>query len=160
MLPGVAPIVDNLFLLAVAALGWGLSLATYQLFARSKGWPMGALQANAPYIPVLIGLVGLFSALAFATARGAEDGGWVIIVLGIAFAAIWTWLLRVASQLSLILAPIATFLLLLGWLAVPLGLTERRWATERPSETLQRRGVLNPEPSPASSGTTTNFSSP
>ena len=36
MLPGVAPMVDNLFLLAVAALGWGLSLATYRLFARSE----------------------------------------------------------------------------------------------------------------------------
>lgn len=60
MLPGVAPMVDNLFLLAVAALGWGLSLATYRLFARSRGWPMGALQADLPFVPVLIGLAGLF----------------------------------------------------------------------------------------------------
>jgi hypothetical protein len=46
--------VDNLFLLAVASLGWGLSLATYRLFARSNGWPMGALHADLPVVPVLI----------------------------------------------------------------------------------------------------------
>jgi len=145
MLPGAAPMVDNLFLLAVASLGWGLSLATYRLFARSRGWPMGALQADLPFIPVLIGLVGLFSALLFATARGADDGGWVIIVLGLLFATIWTGFLRVGSQVALILAPVATFLLLLGWLAVPLGFSERRWATEKPAETLQRRGLLPSE---------------
>jgi uncharacterized membrane protein len=134
--------VDNLFLLAVASLGWGLSLATYRLFARSRSWPMGTLQADLPFVPVLIGLVGLFAALLFATARGADDGGWVIIALGLVFASLWTGFLRVGSQISLFLTPIATFLLLLGWLAVPLGFSERRWATERPSETLQRRGVL------------------
>ena len=63
MLPGAAPMVDNLFLLAVAAVGWGLSLATYRLFARSRSWPMGALQADLPFIPVLIGLAGLFAGL-------------------------------------------------------------------------------------------------
>jgi hypothetical protein len=145
MIYGATPVVDNLFLLAVAALGWGLSLATYRLFARSRGWPMGALQTDAPFIPVLIGLTGLFAALIFATARGADDGGWIIIVFGLIFAALWTGFLRVASQLALLLAPIATFLLLLGWLAVPLGFSERRWATERPAETLQRRGVLKSE---------------
>jgi hypothetical protein len=137
--------VDNLFLLAVAAVGWGLSLATYRLFARSRGWPMGALQAHLPFLPVLIGLAGLFAGLLFATARGADDGGWMIIALGLLFAAVWTGFLRVGSQLALFLAPIATFLLLLGWLAVPLGFSERRWATERPSETLQRRGILEPD---------------
>ena len=50
MLPGGAPMVDNLFLLAVAALGWGLSLATYRLFARTRSWPMGALQADIQVI--------------------------------------------------------------------------------------------------------------
>jgi hypothetical protein len=139
--------VDNLFLLAIAALGWSLSLATYRLFARTRAWPMGALQADLPFVPVLIGLFGLFSALLFATARGADDGGWVIIVLGLLFAALWTGFLRVGSQISLFLAPIATFLLLLGWLAVPLGFSERRWATEKPTETLQRRGILPSESS-------------
>ncbi|MFA7305494.1 MAG: hypothetical protein WC026_02340 [Hyphomicrobium sp.] len=147
MINSASPVVDNLFLLAVVALGWGLSLSTYRLFARSRGWPMGALQADAPFIPVLIGLVGLFAGLIFATARGADDGGWVIIAFGLLFAVLWTGFLRVASQLSLILAPIATFLLLLGWLAVPLGFAERRWATERPSETLERRGILKPDSS-------------
>ncbi|MBA2125148.1 hypothetical protein DLM45_02770 [Hyphomicrobium methylovorum] len=146
MIPYATPVVDNLFLLAVAAFGWGLSLATYRLFAQSRAWPMGALQADAPFIPVLIGLAGLFAGLIFATARGADDGGWVIIAFGVLLAMIWTGILRVASQLALILAPIATFLLLLGWLAVPLGYSERRWATERPSETLERRGILNPSP--------------
>ena len=155
MLPGAAPMVDNLFLLAVAALGWGLSLATYRLFARSRSWPMGALQADLPFIPVLIGLVGLFAGLLFATARGADDGGWVIIALGLLFAALWTGFLRVGSQISLFLAPFATFLLLLGWLAVPLGFNERKWATERPSETLQRRGLL-----PSDSGTATPPTTP
>lgn len=144
MLSVTAPMVDNLFLLAVASLGWGLSLATYRLFARSRGWPMGSLQADLPFIPVLIGLVGLFAGLLFATARGADDGGWVIIAFGLVFAAVWTGLLRVGSQVALFLAPIATFLLLLGWLAVPLGFAERKWATERPSETLERRGILKP----------------
>ena len=144
MLPGAAPMVDNLFLLAVAALGWGLSLATYRLFARSKGWPMGALQADLPFIPVLIGLLGLVSGLLFATARGADDGGWVIIAFGVVFAALWTGFLRVGSQIALFLAPVATFLLLLGWLAVPLGFAERKWATEKPAETLERRGIINP----------------
>jgi hypothetical protein len=138
MIYGAAPVVDNLFLLAVAALGWGLSLATYRLFAHSRGWPMGALQTETPFIPVLIGLTGLFAGLIFATARGAEDGGWVIIVLGLVFAGLWTGFLRVASQLSLILAPIATFLLLIGWF----GFAQGQWVRERPAETLQRRGIL------------------
>lgn len=134
---------DNLFLLAVTAFGWGLSLATYRLFARSNGWPMGALQADLPIIPVALGLAGLLAGLAFATARGANDGGWAIIAAGFALAVLWTGFLRVGSQISLFLAPIATFLLLLGWLSVPLGYAERRWATESPAKTLQRRGILN-----------------
>ncbi len=139
-------LVDNLFLLAVMALGWGLSLATYRLFAKSNGWPMGALQADLPIVPVLIGLAGLAAGLLFATARGAEEGGWFIIAFGVILAAVWTGFLRVGSQIGLFLVPIVTFLLLLGWLAVPLGYSERRWATERPAETLQRRGLLPTNP--------------
>lgn len=141
-------IMDNLFLLAVAALGFGLSLATYRLFARSNGWPMGALHADLPLIPVLVGLIGLIAALLFASARGAQDGGWFIIAFGIVFAALWTGFLRVGSQISLFLAPVATFLLLLGWLAEPLGYSERKWATERPAETLQRRGLIKQDALP------------
>lgn len=140
-------VVDNLFLLAVAAFGWGLSLATYRLFAKSNGWPMGALQAEMPVVPILIGLAGLLAGLLFATARGAGDGGWFIVAFGLIIAALWTGFLRVGSQIGLFLVPTVTFLLLLGWLSVPLGYGERQWATERPSETLQRRGILptNPE---------------
>ncbi|MGQ0457662.1 MAG: hypothetical protein ACT4OU_11430 [Hyphomicrobium sp.] len=134
---------DNLFLLSVAAFGFGLSLATYRLFARSNGWPMGALQADLPVIPMLLGLLGLLAGLAFATARGADDGGWAIIAVGFLLAVLWTGFLRVGSQISLFLAPAATFLLLLGWLAAPLGYAERKWATESPAETLQRRGVIS-----------------
>jgi hypothetical protein len=134
--------IDNLFLLAVAAFGWGLSLCTYRLFARSNGWPMGALQSDLPVIPVLIGIAGLIAGLLFATARGADEGGWVIIAFGLLLAVAWTGLLRVGSQVALFLAPVATFLLLLGWLAVPLGYSERKWANERPTETLRRRGLI------------------
>lgn len=105
---------------------------------------MGALQAEAPFVPVLIGLAGLFAGLIFATARGAEDGGWVIIVLGLVFAGLWTGFLRVGSQISLILAPIATFLLLIGWL----GIAHGQWVYEKPGETLQRKasGVISNPP--------------
>ena len=147
---------DNLFFLAVAALGWGLSLCTYRLFARSNSWPMGALQTDLPVVPVLLGIVGLLAGLAFASARGYEDGGMFIIGFGIVLAAVWTGFLRVGSQIALFLAPVATFLLLLGWLSVPLGYSERKWATERPSETLQRRGLIKPTdtlPGPGTSGT-------
>ena len=142
--------IDNLFLLAVASLGFGLSLATYRLFARSKGWPMGALHADLPIIPVLIGIAGLIAGLLFASARGADDGGWVIIAFGLVLAAVWTGFLRVGSQIGLFVVPVVTFLLLLGWLSVPLGYSERKWATEQPSETLKRRGILKPDvlPSP------------
>ena len=113
--------VDNLFLLAVASLGWGLSLATYSIFAMRRQWPMGALQMDFPAIPVLIGLVAIAVSVWFAIARGPEAGGWVIILFGILLAIFWTGFLRVGSQISLFLAPIATVLLITGWLSIPLG---------------------------------------
>lgn len=133
---------DNLFLLAVASFGFGLSLATYRLFARSNGWPMGALQSDLPFIPVLIGLLGLAAGLAFAVARGVADGGWYIIALGVLLALLWTGFMRVGSQIGLFIVPAATFLLLLGWLSVPLGYAERPWASEQPAETLRRKGLM------------------
>ena len=145
---------DNLFLLAVAAIGFGLSLATYRLFAQSNGWPMGALQADLPVVPVLIGIFGLVAGLLFASARGVDDGGWYIIAFGLILAAVWIGFVRVGSQISLFLVPAVTFLLLLGWLAVPLGLNERKWATEQPSETLRRRGILPADQLPAPGITT------
>lgn len=112
--------IDNMFLLAVAALGWGLSLATYRLFALRHQWPMGALQIDFPAVPVLIGIIAVLIALFFALMRGAESGGWVILLFGILLAIFWTGFLRVGSQVSLFLAPIATVLLIVGWLSLPL----------------------------------------
>ncbi len=131
--------IDNLFLLAIAAFGWGLSLATYRLFARRNAWPMGSLQSDLPVIPVLLGLAALLAAIGYAAARGADYGGWVIIVCGLLLAVFWTGFLRVGSQISLVLAPWAGFLLLLGWLAEPLGYAPRPWANETLSETVQRK---------------------
>lgn len=139
---------DNLFLLAVASFGFGLSLATYRLFARSNGWPMGALQADMPVIPVLIGIAGLAAGLAFAAARGVYDGGWFIIGFGLVLALLWTGFMRVGSQIGLFIVPVVTFLLLLGWLSVPLGYAERPWASEQPTETLRRKGLLQDKVTP------------
>jgi hypothetical protein len=111
--------VDNLFLLAVGALGWGLSLATYRLIAPRRGWPMGALQIDFPAVPIAVGLVTMFVALAFAADRGPEQGGWVIVIFGVLLAIFWTGFLRVGSQIALLLAPVATLLLLIGWLSLP-----------------------------------------
>lgn len=108
--------IDTLFLLAIGSFAWGLSLATYRLCARHNGWPAGVLHTDAPGIPVLLGLLALLSGLAFATHRGAELGGWVIVICGLALAIFWTGFLRVGSQVSLLLAPAATVLLLIGWL--------------------------------------------
>jgi hypothetical protein len=112
--------IDNLFLLAVAAFGWGLSLATYGLFARRHAWPMGALQIDFPAVPVLLGLFSILIAIWFATTRGVDAGGWVIVLFGILLAIFWTGFLRVGSQISLFLAPVATVLLITGWLSSPL----------------------------------------
>jgi hypothetical protein len=116
---GDTHMIDNMFLLAVAALGWGLSLATYSVFARRQQWPMGALQIDFPVVPMLLGLFAISNALWFAFARGAEYGGWVIVLFGILLAVFWTGFLRVGSQISLFLAPIATVLLIAGWASTP-----------------------------------------
>lgn len=110
---------DNMFLFAVGALGWGLSLATYTLVARTRDWPMGALQSDLPVVPVLLGIVAVTVALMFAGLRGPDQGGWIIVTFGLLFAIFWTGFLRVGSQVSLFLAPLATTLLVLAWLALP-----------------------------------------
>lgn len=111
---------DNLFLLAVAALGWGLSLTTYSFFARRHAWPMGALQIDVPAVPVLLGLFSIVVAVWYSTTRNPDDGGWVIVLFGILLAIFWTGFLRVGSQISLFLAPIAAVLLISGWISAPL----------------------------------------
>lgn len=123
--------IDLLFLLATAAFGWGLSLATYRFFAVPRGWPMGKLQAESPAVPILVGLFAMVVAFLFAAARGAEYGGWWILVFGLLWSFLWTGLLRVAAQTALFFAPIATFLLIFTW------------ASGRP---LINMGIWNPQP--------------
>ena len=128
--------IDNLFLLAIGAFGWGLALATYRLFARRNNWPMGALHADLPVVPIAIGLFALAAGLMFAAARGAAYGGLVIVICGIGLAVFWIGFLRVASQISLFLAPAAAVLLMFGWLAAPLGYGRADWAYKHPSDYL------------------------
>lgn len=131
--------IDNLFLLAIAAVGWGLSLATYRMFARHNSWPMGALHADLPAIPILIGIFSFLAGLLFAAARGEDAGGIIIVGCGILLALFWTGFLRVGSQTSLFLAPIVTALLLFGWLAEPFfGYQQPGWATKNPTEMMRR----------------------
>lgn len=111
--------IDAYFLLSAAALGLGLSLATYRVVARRAGWPMGALHAEAPVIPVLIGIITLLIGFLFAAARGTDFGGWHIVGIGLLLAISWTAVLRVGSQISLFLAPAAAAVLVLGFLGFP-----------------------------------------
>ncbi len=106
---------NYLFLFATGAFGWGLSLATYRYFAKRNGWPMGALHVDLPAVPIAIGAFAVFVGLIYAVAEGAAAGGWAIILFGALLALFWTGFLRVGSQTSLILAPIAAVLLLFSW---------------------------------------------
>jgi hypothetical protein len=109
--------VDHLFLLAIGALGWGASLATYRALAMRNGWPMGTLQSEQPALPILIGVISLGAGIAFAAARGGMHGGWVILVFGLALGVFWSGFLRVGAQTALLLAPLAAAVLVLGWAA-------------------------------------------
>ena len=113
--------IDYLFLLATGAFGWGLSLATYRYFAKRHSWPMGALHVDLPIIPIAIGAFAVFVGLIYAVGQGAAAGGWVIILFGVALAFFWTGFLRVGSQTSLLLAPVAAVLLLFGWASATTG---------------------------------------
>jgi hypothetical protein len=113
-------IFDVLFYAAAGAFGWGLSLATYRMFALHYGWPMGELHVKAPALPVLLGLACLLVAFVFALRNRGEIGGWSILITGVFLAALWTGVLRVASQWSLFLAPAAAALIVLGWVLAPL----------------------------------------
>ena len=144
--------VDNVFILAILAFGWGLSLATYRLFARRNGWPMGALQADLPPVPVLLGLASLVAGVIFAADRaedGARNAAWLIIGFGVLFAIFWTGFLRVGSQISLFLAPIATVLLLVGWLGAQYGYDRAAQAIEHPKDFLPKVRIERREPVPA-----------
>jgi hypothetical protein len=112
-------VIDVGFVLAVAAIGWGLSVATYRTIAVRWGWPMGTWQARRPRRPVVVGATAVLLAALYALARGC--GGYVVSaaligVFGIAWAAFWTGFLRVGAQSALLLAPLAAALLLVRWL--------------------------------------------
>lgn len=117
--PAETTMIDAYFWLAAATLGWGLSLATYRLFATRNNWPMGQLHVDVPFIPVLVGVVCLVIGLVFAAARGSEFGGWIIMAIGVLLAFFWTGFLRVGSQMSLFLAPAAAAMLVLGFIGFP-----------------------------------------
>ncbi|HUS98579.1 MAG TPA: hypothetical protein VMX97_17780 [Hyphomicrobiaceae bacterium] len=112
------PYIDHLFVAAFLAFGWGLSLATYRVFAVRHGWPMGELHDAKPLVPMLIGAFAVVIAFLFAAARLYDAGGWWVVVAGIAFAAVWTGFMRVGSQISLLLAPLATLFLVMAWISV------------------------------------------
>lgn len=104
--------INYAFLFATAAFGWGLSLATYRYYAKRNGWPMGALHVDLPAVPIAIGALAVVVSLIYAVLVGAGGGGVFMIAFGVALAFFWTGFLRVGSQTSLLLAPIATVLLL------------------------------------------------
>ncbi len=108
---------DILFLLAFVAFGWGFALATYRLFARRYRWPMGELQSDTPLVPILLGVFAMVIAALFAAAR-SDFGGWWIIAAGLLWAFFWIGFMRVGSQVALFLAPLATLLLVLGWIGI------------------------------------------
>lgn len=131
---------DNLFYLTIMAFGFGMSLATYRLFAIRNSWPMGAFHADLPAVPIMIGLVSIVVAVLFAASR-ADAGGWLMMGAGLALAFLWTSLLRVGSQLSLFLAPVVTGLLLLGWLGSLFGYDRAANIVEHPKELFSKPNV-------------------
>ena len=114
--------VDLLFFLAVGALGWGLSLATYRPVAQLNGWPLGAAQTALPALTLATGLLSALAGLIFAIALGPVHGGLVILMFGLALAVFWSGFLRVGAQSALLLAPLSAVALLIAWIAGPLGL--------------------------------------
>jgi hypothetical protein len=107
--------VDHLFVLAVAAIGWGLSLATYRPIAQLNGWPLGSAQLALPAVTTSFGIVSAGVGLAFAAALGAQHGGLVILMFGVGVAIFWSGFLRVGAQSALLLAPLSALALLFAW---------------------------------------------
>ena len=109
--------VDLLFFLAVGAIGWGLSLATYRPVAQLNGWPLGSAQTALPALTLATGVLSAVIGLIFALARGPMHGGLVILLFGLALAAFWSGFLRVGAQSALLLAPLSAVALLIAWSA-------------------------------------------
>lgn len=120
--------IDAVFILAAAACGFGLSLATYRFFALRNGWTMGEWHSHRPGLPIAIGVVAVVWSIMIALGRGGPSL-WTIPLFGVFCAAVWTGVLKVGSQASLVLAPIATVLLALAWMII-----ETPSASQRSSE--------------------------
>lgn len=103
-----------MFVLAVAAFAWGLSLASYRWVALRNGWPMGAWQADRPALPRLLGLGAVWIALVSAAALGGAALP-LVLVLGLLGAFVWVLIFRIGAQSALLLAPLAAVLSLAGW---------------------------------------------
>lgn len=111
--------IDVGFVLAVAAVGFGVSLASYRLFAALYVWPMGSWQSRWPPIPILLGVACTGLGVLFALARaygGHAASAWAIPLFGIAWAIFWTGFLRVGAQSALLFGPLAATLLIMWWL--------------------------------------------
>jgi hypothetical protein len=98
-----------LFVLAVATFALGLSLATYRWIALQNAWPMGAWQAEKPFLPRLIGLGAVAIAL-FSTPTLGGAAVALVILFGLIGAVVWIGLLKVGAQSALLLAPAAALL--------------------------------------------------
>jgi hypothetical protein len=116
--------INPLFLLATATFGWGLSLAVYRSVAARFNWPMGMVQRRHPLAVLLVGIAALVLTFLFIMMDASQR--WPIVILGLLFAFFWTGFLRVASQTSLFLAPIAGILLGVLWASTDDGLREIR----------------------------------
>jgi hypothetical protein len=114
--------IDQSFLLAVGAIGWGLSLATYRPLAIRAGWPLGKAQERVPALTLIVAALSIGAGLIVAGTRGALHGGVAMVLLGIALAVFWSGFLRVGAQSALFLAPLAAIALALGWLLTAVGL--------------------------------------
>ncbi len=111
--------IDQLFFLAIGAIGWGLSLALYRPIARLAAWPVGTAQARLPTLTRILAVVSISAGLALAIARGPLNGGIVILIFGVGLAVFWCGFLRVGAQSALLLAPIATLALICTWAIGP-----------------------------------------
>ena len=113
--------IDLGFVLAVVAFGWGLSLATYRLFARRFGWPMGAWHREPSRAADRCLACSHPAGHRSSPWRAGYGGHWLsaaaIPVFGVAWAVFWTGFLRVGAQSALLLAPAAGLLLILRWLS-------------------------------------------
>jgi hypothetical protein len=105
-----------MFVLAIAAFSWGLSLAAYRWVALQNAWPMGTWQAERPLLPQLIGLGAIAVALLSAFALGGATV-FLLLLLGVIGAFVWMVLMKVSAQSALLLAPGAAALLIIGLIA-------------------------------------------